>query len=416
MGSPPPRPAAFVGRTEELAALVDAYDAAAEGHLVPVILAGEAGVGKTRLAEELTALAEARGIPVHWGRNLEFGGAPALWPWTQVLDGIGGGNGSQRLLGLAQVGADQFDTFDGVARLLAAHRDQPRIVVLDDLHQADMASLELLRFLTRAAAHVPLLVVGTKRTNATIDDPDRDMLLGDIARSGRRIELRVLDRDEVEEIVVDLGASAAGEDVVDRILARSGGNPLYVDELARVVTRDGTDALDTIPSGVRAAVRQRLAPLADPSRRALDAVAVFAQVVDAQSLALVLDRPVRDVLDDLGPAVALGVLVADDADRFRLSHALVQDAIYQGLSAAQRADLHRLVAAALASDPGLRATAAEIAEHHRKAGPLAEPVEAAEWSSRAAAEARGMHASRAAAEWAEEAAFRWREADRKSVV
>src|SRR4029079_15962080 len=115
-----------------------------------------------------------------------------------------------------------------------------------------------LRFLTRTAADVPLLVISTKRTNATINDPDRDVLLGDIARSGRRIELRSLDRGEIEKIVIDLGASTAGDDVVDRILARSGGNTLYVDELARVVTRDGTDALDTIPTGVRAAVRQRL--------------------------------------------------------------------------------------------------------------------------------------------------------------
>ena len=192
---------------------MDAYEAAAEGHLVPILLAGEAGIGKTRLAQELTAWAQASDIPVHWGRCLESGGAPALWPWTQVLDGIVSEDGDEGLPALAQDRADQFATFDAVSRVLAAHGDRPRIVVLDDIHQADLASLELLRFLTRTAADVPLLVISTKRTNATINDPDRDVLLGDIARSGRRIELRGLDRGEIEQIVVDLGASTAGEDV-----------------------------------------------------------------------------------------------------------------------------------------------------------------------------------------------------------
>ena len=123
-----------------------------------------------------------------------------------------------------------------------------------------------------------------------------------------------------------------------------------------------------------------------------------------------LDRPVRDVLDALEPAVAMAVLVTDDGVHFRLGHALIQDAIYQGLAASERADLHRLVATALAGDLSRRATSAEIAEHHRKAGALAEPVEAAEWSARAAADARAMHAARAAAEWSEEAAHRWRAA------
>src|SRR5262245_20988571 len=118
---------------------MDAYEAAAEGHLVPVVLAGEAGIGKTRLAQELSERARGRGIPVHWGRCLEAGGAPALWPWAQVLDSFGTEDGTQRLPALAQDGADQFATFDAVGRVLAAHGDRPRIVVLDDIHQADLA-------------------------------------------------------------------------------------------------------------------------------------------------------------------------------------------------------------------------------------------------------------------------------------
>ena len=202
----------FVGRHSELAALREALDDGVAGRGRLVLLVGEPGIGKTRLAEEIAGDARRRGADVLWGRAWEGDGAPALWPWVQVLRGWIESRDTDRLraeLGAAggivahvvpelrerlpelvvppvpEGEAGRFGLLDAIATALRrGARTRPLVLVLDDLHWADEPSLELLLLLTREVAAAPLLVVGTYRdTDVDRDDP-KARVLGRVAREG----------------------------------------------------------------------------------------------------------------------------------------------------------------------------------------------------------------------------------------
>ncbi|MCU1351524.1 MAG: Transcriptional regulator, ATPase, winged helix family, partial [Acidimicrobiales bacterium] len=251
MADRPAGPAPFVGRAEELVALGDAFHAARLGALVTVLIAGDSGIGKTRLAREFTERLQTEGVPVHWGRCVEVDGAPPFWPWAQVLRSLGGPTDAEMLEALDEQGSDRFAAFDALAQVLRTAGDRPRIIVLDDLHVADLPTLELLRFLTRAVADIPLLVIGTHRAHELRRDLAREAVISDVARVGRRLEPRALSRDEVSALMALSGVEDADPGVVDEILTRSGGNALFVDELVQAVAEGGPRALAVIPAGAR---------------------------------------------------------------------------------------------------------------------------------------------------------------------
>src|SRR5262245_34487399 len=219
------RPAlnAFVGREGELAELHAALGQARSGQGQLYLLVGDAGIGKTRLSEEVSAAALAHGALVLWGRCWEGGGAPPFWPWVQIFRAVAAGLGDDVLreaLGdaAAEVGGlspeiavraggavraapaaalesehERFPLFDAVTgflRRLAAR--QPLMLVLDDLHAADEPSLLLLEFLGRELRSAPLLVVGTYREVEVQRHPERARLLNAVARCGHRLPLRGL--------------------------------------------------------------------------------------------------------------------------------------------------------------------------------------------------------------------------------
>src|SRR4051812_2987737 len=141
--------APFVGRSEELLALADAFDAAAAGQCVAVLIGGEAGVGKTRLVRQFVDTLPGN-VVAHWGRCIDDGGAPPFWPWTQLLRSLTGGFGGVQ----AMIEEDRFDGFASVAAVLRTQSARPTVLVLDDLHVADIGSLELMRFLVKVVADV----------------------------------------------------------------------------------------------------------------------------------------------------------------------------------------------------------------------------------------------------------------------
>src|SRR5262245_2278308 len=197
-------------------------NAALAGRGRVLCLTGEPGIGKTWLADEAAAHAAARGMRVHWGRCFEDGGAPAYWPWIQVLRRIiadAGSHYSRTLQGdiarmLPELAAEaprpeagdaeqlRFRLFDAVARLLRESASaKPILLVLDDLHDADVASLQLLKFVARVAHDARLLVVGTYREAEMHRSQERAAIIPDILRDATRLPLAGLAEDEVGRMV-----------------------------------------------------------------------------------------------------------------------------------------------------------------------------------------------------------------------
>jgi len=261
----------FVGRQTEIAALRAALEAAVGGRGSLMLLAGEPGIGKTWLAERLALEAAPHGVMMAWGRAWEGGGAPPFWPWAQVIRQLvraeprgdleaflaapdPGVAAVARMVPelaahappepeeLAALRPDQarFRLFDTDATLLArAARSRPLVVVLDDLHWADVSSLLLLKFVAGELHGLRLLLVGAYRDLERDPAGPVDELAGTLGGTCQRIVLRGFDQDEVAGLITLTTGQAPDPAVaarmVDRMVEWTGGNPLFVREVARLL-------------------------------------------------------------------------------------------------------------------------------------------------------------------------------------
>ena len=411
----------LVGRERELGQLGAALGDAVAGRGGLTLLTGEPGIGKTALARQLADRAARRGVAVAWGTCWDGVGAPAYWPWVQVVrtltrradldalrDGIG--DGAPWIVGLlpeleatlgppartSELDSDQgrFRLFDALAGLLAAAaRRRPLLLVLDDLHWADASSLFALEFVARTLPDAPILAIAAYRH---VDAHARDELapaLGGLARAGSRLPLQGLGRP-------DIGRLAAWRDdepapaLVAAVHRATGGNPFFADELVqqlasqgRLAAPAGDDRPLPLPDGVREAIRRRLAPFDAGVGAALDAAAVLGGEFRLGTLAAVLDLPAADVLRRLEPPLRAGLLVApDEPGRFSFAHALVRDTLLEGLGTARRARLHAAAGEALerlhADD--LDARLPELAYHFLRAAAEGGAERAVAYAERAA--------------------------------
>jgi hypothetical protein len=362
----------FVGRAEELARLRAAWGAVCDRRARRLmLLAGEPGVGKTRLALEF---ARESGAVVLLGRCSEDPLA-AFEPFTDVLRHLGpeasralagaGGGELDRLLGGAHGGPDDagarhrlFVAVDDVLTAVASRR--PLVLVLDDLHWADRPTLLLLSFVLRSARPAALLAIGTYRDT---DVGRRTPLAGaltDLRRDGgaERVGLRGLEPGDVGRLATAwLGAEAAAR-VAGAVHARTGGNAFFVEEVLRGLAADD----QSVPESVRHAVGVRLARLSPEADELLGVAAVLGQAVDAELLASVAGRPpeaVEPLLDELFDA---RLLLAREGRTLEFPHALVREAVDGDLNPLRRARLHRAAAAALIAR-GEEGHLAEIAHH-----------------------------------------------------
>lgn len=385
----------FVGRDAEVAELTACLAAARDGSGGLVLVSGPAGIGKTRTVEEATAVASA----VVWGRCVDDPGAPPLWPWRRILRArpdvrAAVAEALSEVDLLRERSADpeaarfRFVTTATEAVLESAERDG-LVVVLEDLHWADEASLRLLRHLAGELSRSRLLVVGTYRDPAGTGER-LDRTLPELLRwpSSRSLGLRPLTEDDVRAYLGNPspGGSPAGIDAVRVAHRRSGGNPLYLRAVVRLLRSAPDGAVDG-GSELRHVVRTTLATLAPSSLDLLDTAAVLGEEVDAARLAAVTDRPLPDVHAGLDAAVRAGVLTAvpDAPGRRRFAHAVVRDAIYGELSPSTREELHRRAAEALeqvvAEDD---AAAGLVAGHWLRAAGVEALGRAASWARRAA--------------------------------
>ena len=396
-----------MGRDDVLARLDAHLAEVAAGDYRFVLVGGEPGIGKSRLAAALAEIAQARGFGTAWGGCRETEGAPPYWPWTQVfrvlVDAPADHDGTLAPLLDARPVAetDRFRLFDAAVRALAAAaRTQPFLVVLDDLHRADEASLKLLRFAVLTLREVPVLVVGTYRDTDINRTHPLLGLVGELA-ADTGFDLIGLGRLTRADTALLLRERAGMTDdaTVDALHVRSGGNPFFLTELVKL----GATGASTVPATVEAAIDTRLARLPETTRMLLGFAAALGRDIDGDLLADATRLSRRDVLAELEPAVRQGLIGAHPQapGEYRFVHILVQETLYADLPTEQRLDLHDRLATALGrlvdSDPGY----ADAAAHHAQQAVAAR-------GGRDRAFAAACRAARLAADrLADETAARW---------
>ncbi|HET9559790.1 MAG TPA: AAA family ATPase, partial [Actinomycetota bacterium] len=307
-----PTPSGLVGRDRPLAELRALVEAALASRGGLVALIGDAGIGKTTLATAATDHAEQRGAAVVWGACWE--GAPPFWPWLEVLAALGVDAGLQDGGPPSSPAAPssptaRFERFHAVSSaLLQATGPRPLVVVLDDLHWADPASVELAAFHARRARRSPQLLVVTYRD---VEVAPGDPLAGPIARleaEGRTLPLGGLDAPQVAQVLAGVTGGEPDPELGASVRRRTGGNPFLVQQVGRLLVAH--PGASEIPHGVRDPILRRLAALGDPCLRLLEAASVLGPDLRPEVLAAVSGQSTGTVLVLLGEAAGARVLVA----------------------------------------------------------------------------------------------------------
>jgi DNA-binding CsgD family transcriptional regulator len=386
----------LVGRDAELAVLDALTDGATAGTGGVVLLSGEPGVGKTHLARAGTE--RAAWAMVSWGACRESEGAPPLWPWTQLLRRLGV---PRVTAGAAEGATARYRLYEEVASaLVQAAGDQPHLVVIDDLHRADEASLRLLAYLSEMLWPAPVGMIVTYRDTEVPPASLIAEVVATLARGPgrRRCELTGLTPASVAQWLDAMGL--ADVDPAD-LHARTGGNPLFIAESIQLLA--GGSQPDAPLRSVGEVIRERLAPLPSACREALEVAAVLGRDFEYPPLAAALRISPAATVAALDHAVhaRLAVPVAERAGAYRFTHALIRDAVEGQLTPSRRAELHARAFTAL-RDTGW-GQPADLAHHAVHGRPTITDKVAAD-AARDAAEA----ADRVLA-W-EDAAAWWRKA------
>ncbi|GAB3299089.1 helix-turn-helix transcriptional regulator [Geodermatophilus aquaeductus] len=393
----------LVGRAGELATLLAAVDRAAAGRGSAVLVAGDAGVGKSRLLDELAARAAGRGLRVLAGHCVDLGevGLPYL-PFVDLLRPVAAelGDGAAGLFAARSAAAREPDAadlgspvrvlrppvddgrlqlFEAVAAALAGlAADTPLLVVLEDLHWADRSSRDLLRYLLARLTDEPVAVVASYRSDDLHRRHPLRPLLAELVRlpGVERLDLGPLPDAQVEQLVRGLAAGASDR-TVDDVVARAEGNAFYAEELLAAGL-----AGETLPLGLTDVLLARVEQLTPAAQQVLRAAAVAGRRVRHELVAAVVPSSADGDLDAaLAEAVHSHLLVVDPDGAYRFRHALVREAVLADLLPGERVRLHAAVAAHLAADPSA-GTAAERAHHlresHDLAGALSASLEAAD--------------------------------------
>jgi tetratricopeptide (TPR) repeat protein len=400
----------LVGREQHFAALRSGAERARKGAGGLFVLTGPAGIGKTRLADELAADAERMGLEVHWGRAWETGGAPPYWPWAQILTTLHEkdskrplpaslspivSRGERRAVADARV-ADpaeaRFALSEAVVGFLReSAKRSPLALLLDDLHAADVPSLELLHFVARGLRSERIFITATWREDEARLAPGAE-LIARLAREASVFRLAPLGPDDVRALLAGAGRDADAS-LVKELFDRTEGNPLLLSEAMRLLESGGTLADLPAAPGISALVADAAARLPDDARTILPAASVLGREIATDVLADVVELPRPEVerrLDQL----ATGGILRRRADVWIFRHVLIRDALYEELPIAERRAIHARAARVLERkiEAGQESELAPCVHHALSALPELDPKHAAPLVLRAAARARSQRA------------------------
>ena len=327
----------LLGRDTELALLEQALLAAASGNGSLALVSGEPGIGKSALAEVVRCRAERLGFSIAVGRAWEFADAP---PWFPLRSGL-------RFLGLdlETLGPnhDAFSLWEQVLESLArVTREVPLLWVIEDVHAADLQTLDLLIFLTQPLRLLKTFVVVTSRLEDARISEHAAQRLGRMARDGIDVRLRELEPEMVHALAERTARRDLGAEMQRRLVGLSGGNPLFVLEYARALTsaRGQSSAFEVLPRSIQQLVTDRVQWLPPPTQRALGAGSILGRDFSAAFVARVLGVLPARVIDDVIPALRSGLVTEVLPGQFRFSHVLVRDAIYEGVPRSERSGHH----------------------------------------------------------------------------
>jgi ATP/maltotriose-dependent transcriptional regulator MalT len=421
----------FVGRTAELEQLDQALRGAAEGCPGLVLLGGDSGVGKTRLITELERRLSREGTTVLRGEAVEQAeGELPFAPLTSAFrplvraghpafDALSPGSRAELaalLPGLEDPGgrhperhdaSAQLRLFEALLELLdVVSEEEPLLLILEDVHWADRSTRTFAAFLARSLRLERVAVVLTYRTDELHRRHPLRPLLGELERldNVRRVELVPFDRNELAEVLADILGTAPDETLVDRLLIRSEGNALYIEELLAA----GLDGRGAAPQSLRDAFLLRIERLSDEAQKAARAIAAGRRL-DEPLIAAVTRIEPHALQAALREAVNEQILVPGDDDRLMFRHALLREALYDDLLPGERGELHLTLARELDDrcadgDEQEAELAAAIAGHYAAAGDQPSALRA---TVRAALAARDVHAYAEAADLAERALELW---------
>lgn len=399
---------ALFGRDHPAGVLRSEIVRATDSHGGLVLVTGEAGIGKTTLVTDAAHEARRRGALVVGGSCWDSDSTPGYWPWVQVLRGLrrsataaewaaaqeaadgrlgillgdpandgkaagpsAGDADGDSASGASADGAEAFGLYDAVTTaLVTVSQSRPLVVVLDDLHSADPASLRLLEFAAQHAWFERLLLIGTYR-DVEVEAPGhplQQLILPLVSRASATLTLTGLGRDEVGALMAVTTGREPTPQLVDEVHGRTGGNPFFVEQTARL-WHSGS-SVSTIPPGVREAVRQRLSLLPDAVVSLLTAAAVLGREFRRQVLAVVHGSPVPQVERLLESAIVARVVVPRPSGSYAFAHDLLRETLYASLGDADTRRRHAAAVRALDAHGGLgdAVRPGDLARHAHLAG------------------------------------------------
>ncbi|MGH3786013.1 MAG: ATP-binding protein [Pseudonocardiaceae bacterium] len=395
----------LVGRDQLLGRLAALIDRSQAGERVTVLVAGQAGIGKTSLVRAAAAAAGEQGARIGWGTCIDVARAPGYWPWTQLLNGLVralGADRARQMAGddaplLAAIAPSFGDAsrwndsdrarlllMDATARWLdALATEVPVVVVLDDLQWADESSLALLDLVARIPRPARVCLIGAYRHDE-LALPVRERL-GTLIGHGEHLQVEGLDGAAAHALVERVVRQPVDRATTEVIHRRSGGHPLFVRELALLADR-ASGMVEDIPVAVRDAIERRIRRLPAPTRSVLEVAAVVGTSLVPDVIASALAISPLDVAMATRAAVDAAIL-ATTSDGLRFSHDLPRETILDRIDPPRRVALHQAIGAAL-EDRMTRAgdvAPSELAHHFTAAVALDGAERAARWSLAAAA-------------------------------
>lgn len=416
LDAPPRR--VFIGRQRELSVLCRALEEAQRRHGQIVLVSGEAGIGKTRLVQEIAAIAASETASVLWGRCVQGETAPPYWPWAQIvcsfaercsvatLRRVLGPAASRLSLIVPQIGerlriptapeidSNRFQLFNTVHTFLRrASLQAPVLLVLEDLHWADQNSLLLLELIAQELSGHSVLVVATYRDGEV--RPPLAQTLGELARVAvTRVTLTGLSAKDTGQLMAGISGRQPPHEIVALVHARTDGNPFFVTEIARLQSAEAR----AVPENVRAAMSRRLSRLSQLANQILVVASVVGREFEFRVVAAVLsavgEESLLHALDEALEAAFIEPLESRGDDWFHFKHELIRDALYDSTSPARRAHYHAAILHTLErlNLPLVDDRTAELATHAARAEHLVGSATLVKYSRMAGEQKLAAHA------------------------